>query len=82
MPNAWPRIPRIRSWGQSAHADAETAQEIVTEGVGADEALITVGVVTEEVIAAALAAIRKRGTVVITGLAGRGRRPSCCPASS
>jgi S-(hydroxymethyl)glutathione dehydrogenase/alcohol dehydrogenase len=37
-------------------AEAETAQEIITEvtrGVGADQALITVGVVTEEVIAAA-----------------------------
>src|SRR5581483_10370444 len=50
-------------------ADAETAQELVTEltrGVGADQALITVGVVTEEVVAAAFAAVRKRGTVVLT----------------
>ena len=64
-------------------ADAETAQEIVTEvtkGVGADEALITVGVVTEEVIAAAFAAIRKRGTVVITGLAGPGKKTIQLPS--
>jgi S-(hydroxymethyl)glutathione dehydrogenase/alcohol dehydrogenase len=54
-------------------ADAASAQELVTEltrGVGADQALITVGVVTEEVVAAAFAAVRKRGTVVLTGLAG------------
>jgi NDMA-dependent alcohol dehydrogenase len=54
-------------------ADAAAAQEIVTEitlGVGADKALITMGVVTDDVISAAFAAIRKRGTVVITGLSG------------
>ena len=59
-----------------AAADAATAQQIITEvtrGVGADQALITVGVVTEEVIAAAFAVVRKRGTVVITGLAGPGQ---------
>ena len=54
-------------------ATAERAQEIVTDvtrGVGADQALVTVGVVTEQVIAAAFAAVRKGGTVVVTGLAG------------
>jgi len=64
-------------------ADAETAQAIITEvtrGVGADEALITAGVVTEEVIAAAFAAIRKRGTVVITGLAGPGKKTIQLPS--
>ena len=58
-------------------ADAGEAQQIITEvtrGVGADQALVTVGVVTEEVIAAAFAAIRKRGTVVVTGLAGPGKK--------
>src|SRR6266704_774276 len=58
-------------------ADAAAAQELVTEltlGVGADQALITVGVVTDEVIAAAFAAIRKAGTVVVTGLAGPGQK--------
>ena len=53
------------------------AQQLITDltlGVGADQALITVGVVTEEVIAAAFAAIRKAGTVVVTGLAGPGEK--------
>jgi len=55
--------------------DAAAAQQLVAEvtlGVGADQALITVGVVTEEVIAAAFAAVRKAGTVIVTGLAGPG----------
>ena len=38
--------------------------------MGADQALITVGVVSEEVVSAAFDAIRKRGTIVITGLNG------------
>ena len=56
-----------------AVASPEEAQELalsLTEGVGADQALITMGVVTEEVVSAAFAAVRKRGTVVLTGLAG------------
>jgi S-(hydroxymethyl)glutathione dehydrogenase/alcohol dehydrogenase len=56
-----------------AVAGAAAAQELVTEvtkGVGADKALITMGVVTDETIAAAFAAIRKGGTVVVTGLNG------------
>ena len=64
-------------------ADAEAAQEIVTEvtrGVGADQALVTVGVVTEEVITAAFAAIRKRGTVVVTGIAGPGKNTIQLPS--
>jgi S-(hydroxymethyl)glutathione dehydrogenase/alcohol dehydrogenase len=64
-------------------ADAQAAQEIITEvtrGVGADQALITVGVVTEEVISAAFAAIRKRGTVVITGIAGPGKNTIVLPS--
>jgi alcohol dehydrogenase (nicotinoprotein) len=63
-------------------ADAATAQEIVTEvtrGVGADQALITAGVVTEEMVAAAFSAIRKRGTVVVTGLAGPGKKTIVVP---
>ena len=56
-------------------ADAAGAQEMITDltrGVGADQALITVGQVTDDVVSAAFAAIRKRGTVIITGLAGPG----------
>src|SRR5215472_6809193 len=54
-------------------ASAGEAQQLVTDltlGVGADQALITVGVVTQDVIDAAFAAIRKHGTVVVTGLSG------------
>jgi S-(hydroxymethyl)glutathione dehydrogenase/alcohol dehydrogenase len=54
-------------------ADAAQAQQLITDltlGVGADQALVTMGVVTQEVIDAAFAAIRKGGTVVVTGLAG------------
>jgi S-(hydroxymethyl)glutathione dehydrogenase/alcohol dehydrogenase len=55
-----------------ATGSAEEAQRIITEvtqGVGADEALVTVGVVTSDVVDAAFAAIRKGGEVVVTGLA-------------
>jgi alcohol dehydrogenase (nicotinoprotein) len=58
-------------------ADAAQAQQIVTDltqGVGADQALVTVGVVTEDVIEAAFAAIRKHGAVIVTGLAGPGKK--------
>ena len=64
-------------------ASAEEAAALissVTRGVGADQALITVGVVTEEVISAAFAAVRKRGTVVITGLAGPGKKTIQIPS--
>src|SRR5216683_1973663 len=58
-------------------ADADGAQQLITEltqGVGADEALVTVGQVTEDVITAAFAAIRKGGAVIVTGLAGPGQK--------
>lgn len=54
-------------------ADAAEAQQLVTDltlGVGADHALVTVGVVTDDVIQAAFAAVRKHGGVIVTGLAG------------
>ena len=38
------------------------------------------GVVTEEVIASAFAAVRKRGTVVLTGLAGPGKKTIQLPS--
>ena len=40
----------------------------VTNGQGADKAIVTVGVTTGEHVAQAFAAIRKAGTVVVTGL--------------
>ncbi len=51
---------------------AEQAQQLITEltrGVGADKAIVTVGVVTSEVVTNAFNAVRKGGTVVVTGLA-------------
>jgi len=51
---------------------AEEAQQLITEltrGVGADKAIVTVGVVDSEVVTNAFNAIRKGGTVVVTGLA-------------
>jgi S-(hydroxymethyl)glutathione dehydrogenase/alcohol dehydrogenase len=51
--------------------NAEQAQQLITEltrGVGADKAIVTVGVVDSEVVTNAFNAIRKGGTVVVTGL--------------
>jgi NDMA-dependent alcohol dehydrogenase len=51
---------------------AEEAQALIqelTRGVGADKAIITVGVVDAAVVSSAVDVIRKGGTVVITGLA-------------
>ena len=54
-------------------ASAEEAQDMVwnqlAPGVGADHAIVTVGVVDEEVIDAAFHVIRKGGQVTVTGLA-------------
>ena len=54
-------------------ASAQEAKELVWEqlapGVGADQALITVGVVDEDVVSAGFDVIRKGGKVVITGVA-------------
>jgi alcohol dehydrogenase (nicotinoprotein) len=60
-----------------AVATAEEAQALALEltwGVGADQAIVTMGVVTEEVVSAAFAAVRKRGIVVLTGLAGPAKK--------
>jgi alcohol dehydrogenase (nicotinoprotein) len=56
-----------------AVATAEEALALAHElswGVGADQAIVTMGVVTEDVVSSAFSAIRKGGTVVLTGLAG------------
>jgi S-(hydroxymethyl)glutathione dehydrogenase/alcohol dehydrogenase len=55
-----------------AYADAAAAQAAVTEmtrGQGADKALVTVGIVDEDVVSAAFDVIGKGGVVVVTGLA-------------
>ena len=55
-----------------AFESAAAAQEAVVEmtrGQGADQALVTVGVVDEDVISAAFDVVGKGGVVVVTGLA-------------
>jgi len=54
-----------------AFASVEEAADLarsMTNGQGADAAIVTVGIVTSEVVAAAFAAIRKGGIAVVTGL--------------
>ena len=61
---------------------AEQAQELITEltrGVGADKAIVTVGVVTRR-SSRRVQRIRKGGTVVVTGLADPTKTTSSCPA--
>lgn len=58
-----------------AFATAEEAIELarsLTNGQGADSAIVTVGVTTSEHVNQAYAAIRKGGTVVLTGLGNVG----------
>ena len=67
------RKAALRFGASHAVATAEEAQELImeiTRGVGADHALLTVGVMTEEVVDAAFAALAKGGQIVMTGLAG------------
>src|ERR1700754_2690398 len=52
----------------SSNAEAVSLSQELTWGVGADKAIITVGVVHEPEVTAAFTAIRKGGTVVITGM--------------
>jgi NDMA-dependent alcohol dehydrogenase len=49
-------------------AEADAFVKSVTDGQGADSAIVTIGVVTNEHIGQALGAIRKAGTVVVTGV--------------
>src|SRR3546814_19291232 len=68
------RNTAIKFGATNAFATAEEAAVKVKEltwGPGADQALILVGTVDEEVVSAATAVIGKGGTVVITGLASR-----------
>ena len=54
-----------------AFATAEEAQAAITEltrGQGADSAILTVGLMTAEVVAAGFYAVGKDGVVVVTGL--------------
>jgi len=75
-PVARKREAAIRAGATHTAAGASEAQEIITEithGIGADQALVTVGEVTEKVISAAFTAIRRGGTVVVTGISAPGR---------
>jgi NDMA-dependent alcohol dehydrogenase len=49
-------------------AEAEELAKSLTNGQGADSAIVTVGVTTGEHVGQAFAAIRKAGTVVVTGV--------------
>jgi S-(hydroxymethyl)glutathione dehydrogenase/alcohol dehydrogenase len=49
--------------------DAADFARSITNGQGADKAIVTAGVVTGKDVADAFAAIRKAGTVVVTGVA-------------
>jgi S-(hydroxymethyl)glutathione dehydrogenase/alcohol dehydrogenase len=53
--------------------EAQAAVVEMTRGQGADEALVTVGVVDEEVVTAAFDVVGKGGVVVVTGLADLGK---------
>ncbi|ORL71841.1 NDMA-dependent alcohol dehydrogenase [Prescottella equi] len=71
-PLEFKRETALKFGATHAFASAEEAAVRVNElswGQGADQALILVGTVDEEVVAAATAVIGKGGTVVITGLA-------------
>ena len=72
-PVAFKRESALGFGATHAVATTDEAQALALElswGVGADQAIVTMGVVTEDVVSAAFAAIRKRGIVVLTGLAG------------
>jgi S-(hydroxymethyl)glutathione dehydrogenase/alcohol dehydrogenase len=65
-----------------AYASMDEAAEFarsVTNGQGADAALVTTGVLKTEHVAQAFSAIRKAGTVVVTGL-GNAEEPVVVPA--
>jgi alcohol dehydrogenase (nicotinoprotein) len=71
-PVEFKRETALKFGATHAFADAKAAGEKVTEltwGQGADQALVTVGVVDERVITDAFAAIGKGGTLVVTGQA-------------
>jgi alcohol dehydrogenase (nicotinoprotein) len=71
-PLANKREAALKFGATHAVATAEEAYRLtqdLTRGVGAEKALVTVGVVTEDTVQAAFTAIAKGGTVVVTGLA-------------
>ena len=72
-PVEFKRESALKFGATHAVATTEEAQALAFEltwGVGADQAIVTMGVVTEEVVSAAFDAIRKRGIVVVTAMGG------------
>jgi S-(hydroxymethyl)glutathione dehydrogenase/alcohol dehydrogenase len=70
-PVAFKRDKALQLGATHAFADIAEANEFaksVTNGQGADSAIVTVGVIRGEHVAQAVSAIRKAGTVVVTGL--------------
>jgi S-(hydroxymethyl)glutathione dehydrogenase/alcohol dehydrogenase len=66
-------------------ADAGEAQQLVWErlspGVGADHAIVTAGVVHEDIVESAFNMVRKGGQVTVTGLADEERKTVQVPGS-
>src|SRR5579875_857132 len=63
--------PLVRSLARAAASSMEEAAALakdLTNGQGADSAIVTVGVTRPEHVGQAFSAIRKAGTVVVTGL--------------
>jgi len=70
-PVAWKREQALTLGATEAFADiaeADAFAKSVTNGQGADSAIVTVGVVSGEIVAQAFSSIRKAGTVVVTAL--------------
>jgi len=71
-PVAFKREMALAMGATNAFASAEEAHEFVwshTRGVGADAAIITVGLVDKQVVSDAFSMIRKGGVVVVTAVA-------------
>jgi NDMA-dependent alcohol dehydrogenase len=74
-PVEFKRDTALKLGATHAVASAAEAHDLVqqlTNGVGADEAIITMGVTDEPTITAAFESIRKAGSITITGLAAMG----------
>jgi alcohol dehydrogenase (nicotinoprotein) len=75
-PVAYKREAAVHLGATHTASDAAAAQDLIseiTDGIGADQAVVTVGIVTEEIITAAFAAIGKGGALVVTGISPPGK---------
>ncbi len=83
-PVQFKRDTALRLGATQAVATIEEGAELarsMTNGQGADAAIVSVGVTTAEHVAAAFAAVRKAGTVVVVGLGKHGDLGLPIPAS-